>query len=228
MLYYDDDGASTDHEEDATTWIALADMMTGLMAIFLALSIAILIMQQSNQIVITRDVSSVLQEKNIDIDHKEALKGNIVLSESISFDRGQAVLKPEGRAFLDNFIPVYAEAIFELSPEQLERISRLVVEGHTDITGSYSSNMALSNARALAILEYIDKGMGDFPHKQALLARMTAVGRGQNDANPMQNDADRRVIFRFDFKNDFDISGNDDLKNFSQTVEQKMQAKTGN
>ena len=228
MIYYDDEHTDGGYEEDATTWIALADMMTGLMAIFLALSIAILIMQQSNQIVITRGVNTALQEKKIDIDRKEALRGNIILSESISFDRGQAVLKPEGRAFLDDFIPVYAEAIFELRPEQLERISRLVVEGHTDVTGDYSSNMALSNARALAILAYIDQGMADFPHKEALLAKMTAVGRGENDANPIQNDADRRVIFRFDFKNDFDISNNDDLKDFSQNLEQKLQAGDSN
>ena len=38
MLMYDDEPLES-YEEDATTWIALADMMTGLMAIFLALSL---------------------------------------------------------------------------------------------------------------------------------------------------------------------------------------------
>lgn len=45
MIFYDNNNHQ--HEEDATTWIALADMMTGLMAIFLAIAMAVLALQKN-------------------------------------------------------------------------------------------------------------------------------------------------------------------------------------
>lgn len=90
MIIYDDEQFDN-HEEDATTWIALADMMTGLMAIFLALSIAILVMQKNDQIVIIKGVTEALQNKNIDI-RFNAKTGDITLAENVAFGFGQATL----------------------------------------------------------------------------------------------------------------------------------------
>lgn len=202
MIILDDDIAQ--YEEDATPWIALADMMTGLMAIFLALAIAILVIQQNNKIVIIKDVASELKAKNINIDQKEAEKGNIVLTESVAFEVNQAVLKPEGQEFLNKFIPVYAEAIFELEPEKLNMISRLIVEGHTDSSGIAQKNMQLSNERAMAIVNYIYT-MPDFKYKYHLLNKLAVSGRGVNDSNRKQvMHSDRKVIFRIDFKSGFE------------------------
>ena len=68
MLMYDDEPLES-YEEDATTWIALADMMTGLMAIFLALSIAILSMQQDKKdaiiLAVSDNLKKALEEKGI-------------------------------------------------------------------------------------------------------------------------------------------------------------------
>ena len=41
---------------------------------------------------------------------------------------------------------------------------------------------------------------------------MTAVGRGKNDANDNPSDEDRKVLFRFDFKNTFSVSSDDPVK----------------
>ena len=68
MLIFDDDPLE-EYQEDATTWIALADMMTGLMAIFLALSIAILSMQQDKKdaiiLAVSDNLKKALEEKGI-------------------------------------------------------------------------------------------------------------------------------------------------------------------
>lgn len=62
MIFIDNEGVS-DYEEDATSWIALADMMTGLMAIFLALAVAILVMQQGERDAIILSVSQTIEKK---------------------------------------------------------------------------------------------------------------------------------------------------------------------
>lgn len=204
MLLYDDEPLEN-YEEDATTWVALADMMTGLMAIFLALSIAILSMQKDEKDAIILAVSDslmeVLKEKGIsaNIDKKT---GRLIVSEKTNFGYGESNLKDEGKQSLDIIMPVYAKAIFDLTPEQQSRIDRIVIEGHTDRVGSYTSNMTLSSQRANAILAHVDS-MPEFAHKQQFLQKLTAVGRGENDASTpdeVANPDDRNVVIRFEFK----------------------------
>lgn len=220
MMIIFDDGTLDNYEEDATPWIALADMMTGLMAIFLALAIAILVSQQHNKIVIIKDIASELKAKNINIDQKEAEKGNIVLSERVAFDVSQAILKPEGKAFLDKFAPVYAKAIFELEPEKLKMINRLIIEGHTDSSGIPQKNMQLSNERAMAIINYIYT-MPDFKYKYHLLRKLTVSGRGANDSNKSTVLAsDRKVVFRIDFKSSFEQEAEKIKDNIKKEVNQ--------
>lgn len=220
MLFYDDEPVEV-YEEDATTWIALADMMTGLMAIFLALSIAILSMQQDKKDAIILAVSDTLkktlEEKGIPA-NIDKTTGRLIVSEKTNFDYGAATLKEEGKQNLDIIMPLYANAIFGLTPEQQSRIDRIVIEGHTDRMGSYTSNMALSSQRANAILAHVDS-MPEFAYKQQFLQKLTAVGRGENDAitpDEVANTDDRNVVIRFEFK-----EGNDQwtsLNTPNQTV----------
>lgn len=187
-------------EDEATTWIALSDLMTGLMAIFLTLSLAILVNQNAQRDEIVQDVQQALKSSGLEIE-TDPRTGDMNIATDFAFESGKAVLKPEGKAVLDKLMPVFAQAVFEqLSPDQQDEITRLIVEGHTDSVGGYASNMQLSTERANAVLSYIDTGMPDFPYKAELLSKMTAVGRGENDASPTENPADRRVLLRFDFK----------------------------
>ena len=52
-----------ENEDESTTWIALSDLMTGLMAIFLTLSIAILVNQNAQRDEIVQDVQQALKKK---------------------------------------------------------------------------------------------------------------------------------------------------------------------
>lgn len=220
MIIYDE--SIQEYEEDATSWIALSDMMTGLMAIFLALAIAILAMQQGKRDAIVLSVSQTieqsLKEKGIDV-NMDKKTGRLILSSDTNFEFGQATLSQKGKNDLDVVIPVYAEAIFgKLDAEQLKSIERIVVEGHTDKVGGYAQNMTLSTQRANAILSYID-AMPAFNHKPDLLQKLTAVGRGENDAigvDETQNPSDRKVIIRIEF---FDYQKLDDI---SSEIQQQL------
>lgn len=220
MIIYDE--SIQEYEEDATSWIALSDMMTGLMAIFLALAIAILAMQQGKRDAIVLSVSQTieqsLKEKGIDV-NVDKKTGRLILSSDTNFEFGQATLSQKGKNDLDVVIPVYAEAIFgKLDAEQLKSIERIVVEGHTDKVGGYAQNMTLSTQRANAILSYID-AMPAFNHKPDLLQKLTAVGRGENDAigvDETQNPSDRKVIIRIEF---FDYQKLDDI---SSEIQQQL------
>ena len=223
MLIYDEEPLD-DHEEDATTWIALSDMMTGLMAIFLALSIAVLSMQKDEKdaiiLAVSDNLQKALEQKGIpaNVDEKT---GRLIVSEKTNFGYGEFDLKEEGKQSLDIIMPVYAKAIFELTEEQQSRIDRILIEGHTDTVGSYTSNMTLSTKRANAILAYVDS-MPDFAYKQSFLKKLTAVGRGENDATTVDNIAnpnDRNVVIRFEFKEGDDVSTSNDS---SEDISNKM------
>lgn len=70
---------------------------------------------------------------------------------------------------------------------------RLLIEGHTDITGSYQRNMALSRERAFAVMNFLIDKFGIDP------TRVMPVGKGPTDLMPGLDPTDpknRRVQFR--------------------------------
>lgn len=220
MMIIFDDGTLDNYEEDATPWIALADMMTGLMAIFLALAVAILVMQQGKRDAIILSVSQTIEKKlkeqgvPVNVDKKT---GRLILSSDTNFEFGEAILSEKGRQDLNIVMPIYAQAIFgELNETELDSIERIIVEGHTDKVGSYSKNMTLSTERANAIVSYVDS-LPEFAYKQAFMHKLTAVGRGENDATGDENTpnaSDRKVMIRIEFKDYHQI---DKVKNTIET-----------
>lgn len=70
---------------------------------------------------------------------------------------------------------------------------RLLIEGHTDISGNYQSNLALSRERASSVMNYLINRFGVEP------ARFVPVGKGPTEILPGLDPADpknRRVQFR--------------------------------
>ena len=125
--------------------------------------------------------------------------GDVSLRDAILFDEGSAELKPEGKAFLRQFIPTYSQVIF--SPGIEDQISRVVIEGHTSSNGSYESNLELSLLRSLSVTKYVFSSDIKFPTKQNLSQKILSSGRGEIDANQkIDNSSDRKVLFRFQFR----------------------------
>lgn len=126
--------------------------------------------------------------------------GDVKIGDRILFDEGSAELKPAGKQFLKEFIPIYSNVIF--SDELFDRqITRVVIEGHTSSRGSDRANMELSLRRALSVSDYIFYQQLGFKTKQQFKRKILASGRGEIDADKSKdNPRDRKVVFRFQFR----------------------------
>ena len=79
--------------------------------------------------------------------------GAIVFESDLLFDVGRSDIKLAGKDFLSSFIPNYLKVL--MSEEYQRHVSEIIIEGHTDTTGGYETNMTLSLARADSVLRYI-------------------------------------------------------------------------
>lgn len=132
--------------------------------------------------------------------------GAITLDSAIFFDYGKADIKDSGKALLNQFIPVYVRTL--LLGDNSQYVSELIVEGHTDSTGSYEYNLNLSQQRAYGVVLYClsDAFTGlTREEKNLLRERVTANGRAYSapvlNENGTENaEASRRVEFKFRLK----------------------------
>lgn len=102
---------------------------------------------------------------------------------AIQFNAGSATVSSASQGTLDQISKVLA-----LSPDRC-----VIVEGHTDVSGNFDKNMALSRDRATSVVNFISTRNG-IDRK-----RLVPVGKGSTET--MQNlDArdpkNRRVVFK--------------------------------
>ena len=195
-----EDEASGEQNGETSTWIALADLMTGLMAIFLVMFLIMTTQQGRTRIIIIQSVQKAMKEKNIEV-KVDAKTGDISVTDSVLFAQNQAVLTPEGKLMLQKFIPQYSAAIYGLDESQRKQIARIAIEGHTSREGIYMYNMTLSLERANAVVQFVND-MPEFKNKAGFLNMLTPVGRGFIEADRVAQAADRKVMFRFQFHSD--------------------------
>ena len=134
----------------------------------------------------------------------DANTGDIVLDSSVFFETGKSAIKEEGQELLNRFIPVYLNVL--LQDKYNSYLGEIIIEGHTDSSGTYQSNLKLSQDRALQVALYC-LNMPSLSHAQKVRLQqiLTAKGRSSSDlvydadgrANP---DASRRVDFKFRLK----------------------------
>lgn len=132
--------------------------------------------------------------------------GAITLDSAIFFDYGKSTIKDSGKVLLNEFIPIYVRTL--LLGENSQYISELIVEGHTDSSGSYEYNLNLSQQRAYEVVLYClsDSFTGlTRAEKDLLRKRVTANGRAYSapvlNADGTENAAaSRRVEFKFRLK----------------------------
>lgn len=109
----------------------------------------------------------------------------IVIYESVYFQTGKAVIKPESLNVLAKVAAVF---------QSQQQIKKVEIQGHTDASGDAGKNKQLSQQRADAVRTYlIGKGVA--------ADRLTAVGYGQeqpieSNETPAGRDANRRVEFK--------------------------------
>lgn len=153
---------------------------------------------------IVQDLSTTLSAKKIGVT-VDPQTGDIKMdSSSVSFEFNSYNLTPESKATLDRFVPVYLEVL--LRPEYQDYLGEIIIEGHTDSTGSFISNLKLSQNRALAVVEYCLNMPGLTSAQRSLLQKIiTPKGRSFSDPiyysnGTINEDASRRVEFKFSLK----------------------------
>ena len=152
---------------------------------------------------IIQDLSASLSKANMKAT-VDPNNGDIVLDSAVFFETGKSTIKAEGQALLDRFIPVYLDVL--LRPEYEDYLGEIIIEGHTDSSGSYDNNLKLSQDRALQVALYcLNLNTLIRVQKNKLQQIMTAKGRSYSDlvydANGREDaDASRRVEFKFSLK----------------------------
>lgn len=192
--------------EESGVWLSIGDLMSVLLMIFALLLISALVQisevhenSQTTRIVIIKGINDKLEAAGIGV-QANSETGDISILDSILFDRNEYRLKPSGKAFLDQFVPIYSDVIFQ-SKQTSDEVSRIVIEGHSSSEGSFDRNMKLSVLRANSVAKYINSM--DFAHKLPFFDKAMISGRGPIEANQEATDpADRKVKFRFQFKDD--------------------------
>ena len=150
---------------------------------------------------IIQQLSMALKAANLDA-QVDPNTGDIVLSSTVFFETNSYAIKAEGQALLQRFLPVYLDVL--LQDEYADYLGEIIVEGHTDSTGTYINNLKLSQNRALTVVEYCLQIVR--PEQRLLLQTiLTAKGRSSSDliydefGNEDKN-ASRRVEFKFSLK----------------------------
>lgn len=128
--------------------------------------------------------------------------GEIALDSTVLFATGESTLSAEGKAFLNKFVTAYSNVV--LKDEYNGFLSKVMIEGHTDSTGSDEVNKPLSKARADAVLEYCTSAESGLTSAQIGTIKNLLGTFGYASERPVLKadgtedaDASRRVGFRF-------------------------------
>lgn len=210
--------------KSSNEWISLADMMTGLMMIFLFISV--LYLEQSLESVKKiKNVSKVYIEtkdniyKELEEEFRNDLKNwnaklikdelrLVFLSPQIMFDPAKSSIKNEFKIILNDFCPRY----FILLKKQAN-ISEIRIEGHTsnewngaDVDEAYFKNMKLSQDRTRSVLKYcvnllrVKPDMKNWMKKMLTANGLSSSKRICTAQNKYCRQMNRRVDFRVQIK----------------------------
>ena len=130
--------------------------------------------------------------------------GDVVLESAVFFETGKSIIKEEGQELLNTFLPLYLSVL--LDPEYSDYLGEIIIEGHTDSTGSYITNLELSQNRALTVAKYC-LSMPSLTKEQRTLLQSILTAKGRSSSDLIYNedgtenkDASRRVEFKFSLK----------------------------
>ncbi|MFT4503170.1 flagellar motor protein MotB [Caballeronia sp. 15711] len=201
-------------------WIPMADLMTGLMLVFMLLTAAFMLrVEQTTTLVVKeyettkRDMQLALQKefaKDLKQWNAEIL-GDMTIrfnDPSVLFATGSSELRPKFKEVLGQFFPRYVRLL--TSPQYKDAVKEIRIEGHTSAawTGTsdemvaYFRNMELSQARTRSALEYLLSLPTLRDNEKWLVQHVTA--NGLSSSRPLSQDeqtakaqlANQRVEFR--------------------------------
>ena len=137
---------------------------------------------------------------NVNIDKQT---GALLLDSNVLFAFGESELTPEGMQILDEVLPTYCHVL--LGPEYTGYVAEVIIDGYTDSVGDYTSNLALSQGRALAVAAYLLETGGSFLNEEEsalLYQKLSANGKSMSNLKVTaqgeeDQEASRRVEIKF-------------------------------
>lgn len=202
-------------KEDNPFALSTGDLMAGLMFIFILLISAMMLQiqeQADRDEEVTKEYNRIKTQLYIDLEKEfkddlriwnaviDSAKLTIRFQEpSTLFDYNKAELKIKFINILDDFFPRYMAIIN--SNEYKDNIEEIRIEGHTDSSGSYETNMKLSQDRTRAVLSHCLSLISDGTTFNWTTYRITANGLSfshtiKNEDGTENADLSRRVEFR--------------------------------
>lgn len=209
-------------EDNESHWISLSDMMTGLMMIFLLVSIGFMVNADAQRRYVTDIVTTyenvklklyddLFKEFNQDLKTWSGELEPKTLTirfhdPEVLFESGRAALKPHFKAILDSFIPRYVAIMTQ--EKYRHNVQEVRIEGHTSsewndsVTGdvAYLHNMDLSQQRTRSVLAYIISMESVSPHAQWLKEHLTANGLSSSKLITLSGVEDKHASRRVDFR----------------------------
>ncbi|MGC2966067.1 OmpA/MotB family protein [Paraburkholderia aspalathi] len=199
-------------EAEKPFWISFADLMTALMVLFLVVMGVALLAVTKNvtekekreeqhrkdiELILDRFQTAAKRYNGIKIDRDRHV---IDFGDRARFAFGKSNLAPEQEAVLRQFVP----EILTLANDNLGKrvLKRVVVEGYTDRTGTYLSNLNLSLQRSERVLcsMFATAGASQLQEdqKQDVRNLFLVGGYSFNDSKETDEES-RRVEMRLEF-----------------------------
>ena len=203
-------------ESNSSMSSSFADLMTSMAVIFILLLCASLNNAQQEGQTTRNSVLAEMQKALKDFvtggievksDPKDPLGLLVLVPEDLlAFRFDHADLSPAGESFLKSFIPRLSRIV--CLPQFANEINSIVVEGHTDSSGTARHNWDLSQKRSMSVVRAALNILNENnieEEKNTFLQLLSASGRGSaelitgpsGEENPPSS---RRVVFKLRFR----------------------------
>lgn len=212
------DSRTTLEAQRDTQWMSVSDLMSGLVMIFIIVTIAMVyeaarIQDRSGDINSDIDKIALALEREFKDDlvrwnaeFNAPLLEFTYLNPDVLFDSSESDLKPQFKEILSDFLPRYIKILSKFKDTILE----IRIEGHTSTRWdkaasrqeAYGRNMDLSHRRTAAVLQYsysledVQKNYFDWLSKRLVAVGMSSSRPILDSSGREQEGKSRRVTFR--------------------------------
>lgn len=208
----------TKHDGEQPFWISFADLMTACMTLFLVVMAVTIIelhkkyegqeaQEKARKDSILACSIELMNDPEVKKHNAQIYFNNgddirIDLGSVVNFDSGQFLINSDGSRFLRSYIPSVLKTIKSKQCEQF--FKEVVVEGYTDIHGTYMTNLQLSLQRSRQVVCELSKsdGIGKTLTSDELkeIRDLFLVGGFSFNSLKKTNAESRRVELKLEFR----------------------------